>query len=96
MTSPGPSAPVPPARSGTSWTDLGPRVLSAAVIVVVIATGLYQTPKVPKFGSALPANIRQVHSDAYRKPEELLPGAVLVVGSAQSGNQIAEELYESR
>jgi phosphatidate cytidylyltransferase len=32
---------VPPARSGPSWTDLGPRLLSAAVIVVVIATGLY-------------------------------------------------------
>jgi len=61
---------------------------------VIIAIGLYQTPKVPKFGSALPANIRQVHSDAYRNPEELLPGAVLVVGSAQSGAQIAEELYQ--
>src|SRR5262249_50575804 len=62
---------------------------------VIIAIGLYQTPKVPKFGSALPANIRQVHSDAYRNPEELLPGAVLVVGSAQSGAQIAEELYQA-
>ena len=41
MTSPGPSAPVPPARSGPSWTDLGPRLLSAAIIIVVIATGLY-------------------------------------------------------
>src|SRR5262245_9832784 len=38
---------------------------------VVIATGLYQTPKVPRFGSALPPSIRQVHSDAYRNPEEL-------------------------
>src|SRR5215472_2229557 len=62
---------------------------------VVIATGLYQTPKVPAFSSALPPNIRQVHSDAYRNPAELLPGAVLVVGSAQSGAQIAEELYEA-
>jgi putative flavoprotein involved in K+ transport len=62
---------------------------------VVVATGLYQTPKVPAFSSALPANIRQVHSDAYRNPAELLPGTVLVVGSAQSGAQIAEELYLS-
>jgi len=60
---------------------------------VVMATGLYQTPKVPRFSIALPAAIRQVHSDAYRNPQELLPGAVLVVGSAQSGAQIAEELY---
>jgi putative flavoprotein involved in K+ transport len=60
---------------------------------VVIATGLYQTPKVPQFSAALPSTIRQVHSDAYRNPRELLPGAVLVVGSAQSGAQIAEEIY---
>ena len=59
---------------------------------VVIATGLYQTPKVPAFAADLPAGVRQVHSDAYRNPRELRPGAVLVVGSAQSGAQIAEEL----
>ena len=40
MTSPGPSGSVPE-RSGPSWTDLGPRILSAGVIVAVIATGLY-------------------------------------------------------
>ena len=34
-------------------------------------------------------------SDTYRNPQQLLPGAVLVVGSAQSGAQIAEELHES-
>jgi putative flavoprotein involved in K+ transport len=63
---------------------------------VVIATGLYQTPKVPAFAADLPAGVRQVHSDAYRNPQELLPGAVLVVGSAQSGAQIAEELCAAR
>jgi putative flavoprotein involved in K+ transport len=62
---------------------------------VVIATGLYQEPKIPAFGVSFPPAIWQVHSDAYRNPRELLPGAVLVVGSAQSGAQIAEELYES-
>jgi putative flavoprotein involved in K+ transport len=62
---------------------------------VVIATGLYQKPKIPAFSADFPAGVRQVHSDAYRNPQELLPGAVLVVGSAQSGAQIAEELYEA-
>jgi hypothetical protein len=38
--------------------------------------------------------IKQLHSDSYRNPDKLLP-AVLVVGSAQSGAQIAEDLYES-
>ncbi|HWZ36738.1 MAG TPA: NAD(P)/FAD-dependent oxidoreductase [Bradyrhizobium sp.] len=62
---------------------------------VVMATGLYQSPKIPAVGRELPADIRQVHSDLYRNPQQLQPGAVLVVGSAQSGAQIAEELYES-
>jgi len=62
---------------------------------VVVATGLYQKPKIPAFSADFPNDIKQVHSDAYRNPQSLLPGAVLVVGSAQSGAQIAEELYES-
>jgi putative flavoprotein involved in K+ transport len=62
---------------------------------VVMATGLYQTPKIPRLGRDFPARIKQLHSDSYRNPQQLLPGAVLVVGSAQSGAQIAEELYES-
>jgi putative flavoprotein involved in K+ transport len=61
---------------------------------VVIATGLYQRPNIPTFSADFPAQIRQVHSDAYRNPQALPQGAVLVVGSAQSGAQIAEELYE--
>jgi putative flavoprotein involved in K+ transport len=62
---------------------------------VVVATGLYQSPKIPALAQDLPSHIKQLHSDTYRNPEQLLPGAVLVVGSAQSGAQIAEELYES-
>ena len=62
---------------------------------VVVATGLYQAPKIPAMGGDFPLQIKQLHSDSYRNPKQLLPGAVLVVGSAQSGAQIAEELYES-
>jgi len=62
---------------------------------VVVATGLYQSPKIPRLARDLPGAIKQLHSDTYRNPDQLLPGAVLVVGSAQSGAQIAEELYES-
>jgi putative flavoprotein involved in K+ transport len=62
---------------------------------IVIATGLYQTPKIPPISRDFPASIQQLHSDDYRSPGQLLPGNVLVVGSAQSGAQIAEELYES-
>ena len=62
---------------------------------VVIAAGLYQKPKKPAFSAGFAADIAQVHSDGYRNPQTLRPGAVLVVGSAQSGAQIAEELYEA-
>jgi putative flavoprotein involved in K+ transport len=61
---------------------------------VVIATGFFQQPKIPAFAAMLSPEITQLHSSAYRNPESLPPGAVLVVGSAQSGCQIAEELYQ--
>src|SRR5262249_19851314 len=61
---------------------------------VVIATGLYQKPKVPPFSENVAAGITQIHSDEYRNPQSLPDGAVLVAGSGQSGAQIAEELYQ--
>ena len=60
---------------------------------VVMATGMFQRPKMPSFSSNLTAEINQIHSSEYSNPEALPAGAVLVVGSAQSGCQIAEELY---
>jgi putative flavoprotein involved in K+ transport len=61
---------------------------------VVIATGMFQEPKVPALSANLPGNITQLHSSEYRNPEALPDGAVLVVGTGQSGCQIAEELYQ--
>lgn len=62
---------------------------------VVIATGSFQHPKIPAFSAQFPLEINQLHSGIYRNPAQLLAGAVLVVGSGQSGGQIAEELYQS-
>ena len=62
---------------------------------VVMATGLFQQPKLPPFSADLHPQIAQLHSGKYRNPRGLPPGAVLVVGSAQSGCQIAEELYQA-
>ncbi len=62
---------------------------------VVVATGLFQCPKIPAFGTDIPDGILQLHSSQYRNPQSLPAGAILVVGSAQSGCQIAEELYQS-
>lgn len=60
---------------------------------VVVATGGYQVPVVPRFAGRLPESVPQVHSHDYRNPEQLPPGGVLVVGSGQSGAQIAEDLH---
>jgi putative flavoprotein involved in K+ transport len=62
---------------------------------VVIATGLYQSPNIPAFATAIPAGILQIHSMEYKIPATLPDGAVLVVGTGQSGAQIAEEMYQS-
>src|SRR3984957_18889158 len=60
---------------------------------VVIAAGGYQIPIVPRCAERLPADIVQIHSSAYRNPAQLPDGAVLVVGSGQSGCQIAEDMH---
>lgn len=61
---------------------------------VVIATGSFQTPKLPAYYTDLPNYLFQLHSGDYRRPDQLPAGAVLVIGSGQSGSQIAEELYQ--
>jgi putative flavoprotein involved in K+ transport len=62
---------------------------------VVMATGTFQRPKIPAFSANVPAGILQLHSGHYRNPDRLPDGAVLVIGAAQSGMQIAEELHQS-
>jgi putative flavoprotein involved in K+ transport len=60
---------------------------------VVVASGGYHTPIVPRMAERLPAGIRQIQSSEYRSPQALPEGGVLVVGSGQSGAQIAEDLH---
>jgi len=60
---------------------------------VVIAAGNYHIPKVPKMAERLPENILQLHSSEYKNPQSLPAKAVLVVGTGQSGCQIAEDLH---
>ncbi len=62
---------------------------------VVIATGLFQKVRIPSFARDIPQDITQITSDQYRSSQALPPGAVLVVGSGQSGSQIAEELHQA-
>jgi putative flavoprotein involved in K+ transport len=62
---------------------------------VVIATGFFQQSKKPAFSSKISAEVVQLHTSDYRNPGQLPPGAVLVVGSGQSGCQIVEDLLLS-
>jgi putative flavoprotein involved in K+ transport len=58
----------------------------------VVATGPFQVPFVPPIANQLDPDVAQFHSVDYRRPEAIPPGRVLVVGAANSGCQIAEEL----
>ncbi len=60
---------------------------------VVVATGGYHLPLVPAWAPALDPSVHQLHSADYRNADQLPPGDVLVVGSGQSGAQIAEDLH---
>lgn len=60
---------------------------------VVIAVSGYHTPKIPRLAERLPSSIQQLHSSAYKNPESLPAGSVLVVGTGQSGCQISEDLH---
>jgi putative flavoprotein involved in K+ transport len=60
---------------------------------VVVATGGYHIPQIPRLAERLPEHVLQLHSSEYRRAEQLPPGAVLVIGSGQSGCQIAEDLH---
>ena len=60
---------------------------------IVVATGGYHTPKVPRMAERLPKSVVQLHSSAYKNPESLGDRAVMIVGTGQSGCQIAEDLH---
>jgi putative flavoprotein involved in K+ transport len=62
---------------------------------VVVATGPFQVPLVPPIADGLDAAVLRLHSSAYRSPDAIPGGPVLVVGGGNTGFQIAEELAGS-
>jgi putative flavoprotein involved in K+ transport len=62
---------------------------------VVSATGAFHVPRIPSAASGIATDITQLHAHHYRNPDQLPPGGVLVVGSGQTGVQLAEELREA-
>ena len=89
-----------PVRTGVRVTGLtrrGDRYLVSAGDLrfeadhVVVAMATYQEPRIPAFAAELTPEIRQLHSREYRRPSQLQPGGVLVVGAGNSGAEIALE-----
>jgi putative flavoprotein involved in K+ transport len=59
---------------------------------VIVATGGFHIARIPQVAGTLPPRVLSLHSAAYRRETDLPPGAVLVVGSGQTGVQLVEEL----
>src|SRR4051812_7237706 len=94
----------PPIRCGVEVTRLSRRGGGSGFIAetpggaieaqnVVVATGPYQRPLIPDL--LRDDAVFQAHASGYRNPDQLPPGAVLVVGSGASGAQISEELHRA-
>ena len=62
---------------------------------VVVCTGAYQRAHRPPAAAAFPPGVLVIDAAGYRNPAALPPGTVLVIGSGQTGCQIAEELCEA-
>jgi putative flavoprotein involved in K+ transport len=63
---------------------------------VVVATGPFQEPYVPKIAESLAADVFQTHAVGYRRPDDVPPRTVLVAGGGNTGYQIAKELSATR
>jgi putative flavoprotein involved in K+ transport len=93
----------PPLREGVNVTEV--RIAAGGGFEVatshgelhcdqlVLAVGGYHVPAIPPISGSLPARITQLHSSGYKNPTSLPDGAALVVGTGQSGAQIAEDLH---
>ena len=94
-----------PLREGVEVRSLGPAPAGGFVARtsagdlrarrVVLATGAYQRSHRPAGSESLPRDLLQLDLHGYQNPAALPPGRILVVGSGQSGCQLAEELHEA-
>jgi putative flavoprotein involved in K+ transport len=95
-----------PVRTHANVTSVAPHSDSGFVVAVddgeslrtrsvVVASGVANTRKLPSVAGAIDPRIEIHTTGTYRRPAQLPPGAVVVVGSAQSGCQIAEDLLDA-
>jgi putative flavoprotein involved in K+ transport len=93
-----------PVQTGTTVTsvrrtDDGYRVTTDngewRCATVVLASGSFNTPRLPAFADAVPATVATITPHQYRNPDSVAEGGVLVVGASATGVQIAHELQRS-
>lgn len=94
-----------PVREGVAVTSLEPGENGGFLLrtsagdiparEVVLASGGYQKPHRPPAAAELPAFVHAIDAEDYVNPAALRPGKVLIVGSGQTGCQLAEEIFES-
>ena len=94
-----------PVREGVNVTTLEPGPDGSFLLktsagdiqakAVVLASGGYQKPHRPAAADQLSASVHTIDAEAYTNPQALLPGKVLVIGSGQTGCQLAEEIFEA-
>jgi putative flavoprotein involved in K+ transport len=95
----------PPVQGNTHVTQLEAEPKGSFVLTVgdgqvrarrvVVASGGYQMAHRPAGADSLPAELHQVLAEDYRDESALPSGNVLIVGSGQTGCQLAEELHQA-
>lgn len=82
-------------RGGADGFALTTSAGAMSASAVVVATATHQRPKIPPLADQLPRHVTQMHAGLYRNPGQIADGAVLVVGSGQTGCQIVEDLLRA-
>jgi putative flavoprotein involved in K+ transport len=62
---------------------------------LVAATGAFQRPVVPEGLANIPPNVEVLDATSYTQPDGLPDGGVLIIGSGQTGAQLAEEISQA-
>ena len=94
----------PPYRSGVEVTEIsatdGPARFELSTSEgtlqaknICLTVGTHQHPNIPTWHDDLPRGVFGMHTRDYHSPSQLPDGAVLIIGSGQSGCQVAEDLH---
>ncbi|GLK66737.1 MSMEG_0569 family flavin-dependent oxidoreductase [Hansschlegelia plantiphila] len=81
------------AADAMGWFEVETSEGRVTADAVVLAISGYHERRIPPVAQRLNPSITQIHTSDYKSPDQLPAGAVLVVGSGQSGAQIAEDLH---